>query len=454
MPETKNKDLQAYRDCIERMNAKHAILMIGGKCAVMNEIIDPAFNRPDVTFSGLADLRNFYSANKIKVPYDNGTTSLKSIASAWLEHPQRRQYNGIVFSPGADVDGFYNLWRGFAVQPRQGIWDRTREHIYDVICGGSDLLYDYLIAWMADIVTRADIGFGEKPGVAVVMRGGRGAGKGTFAQAFGGIFGNHFLHVTSPTQFIGRFNQHLKDCLVLFADEAFWAGDKTGEGILKALITEKTTQVEQKGKDAFTVVNHVNLIIASNNDWIVPAGMDERRFFVLEVKNDRQQDHAYFDAIHHELEYGGREAMLYDLLAMKPGEVSLKDVPQTEGLVEQKLLSADSVTEFWHSRLCEGTQLKADRVWSLYVETAKLHGAYVAHCQDRRFTRIEGSEQFSKKLRKLCPHLGLESPGITGPRYIRIEGSRRYALEFPDLAQCRTKFEQAMRYPVQWPEED
>src|SRR5208283_5935764 len=53
MPETKNKDLQAYRDCIERMNAEHAILMLGGKCVVINEVIDPAFNRPDVTFSGL-----------------------------------------------------------------------------------------------------------------------------------------------------------------------------------------------------------------------------------------------------------------------------------------------------------------------------------------------------------------------------------------------------------------
>ena len=41
----------------------------------------------------------------------------------------------------------------------------------------------------------------------------------------------------------------MRDKLVVYADEAFWAGDKKAEGVLKAMITEDTIQIEMKGKD-------------------------------------------------------------------------------------------------------------------------------------------------------------------------------------------------------------
>lgn len=300
---------------------------------------------------------------------------------------------------------------------------------------------------MADIAQRAQNPRGEKPGVAVVMKGGRGAGKGTFAQAIGGIFGSHFLHVTSPNQFIGRFNQHLKDCLVLFADEAFWAGDKTGEGILKALITEPTIRVEPKGKDSFSVKNHVSIIMASNNDWVIPAGLDERRFFVLEVSNDRRQDHEYFKALHDEMNNGGREAMLDDLLNVDLSNANLRDVPQTTGLFEQKLLSSDSVTKFWFSRLQNGAQLREDRSWASFTETQKLYDEYVRYAQNLKVTRVEDDALFSRTIRRLCPR-------IRGPRRFTVLGKRVNAIEFPRLVECREDFEHASKCPIQWGDDE
>jgi hypothetical protein len=37
--------------------------------------------------------------------------------------------------------------------------------------------------------------------------------------------------------------------MLLFADEAFWAGDRKGEGALKRMVTEPTLFIEQKGID-------------------------------------------------------------------------------------------------------------------------------------------------------------------------------------------------------------
>jgi hypothetical protein len=60
------------------------------------------------------------------------------------------------------------------------------------------------------------------------MRGGRGTGKGMFVRAFGSIFGQHFTHISHSKHLTGNFNAHLEDCVVLFVDEGFWAGDKQG----------------------------------------------------------------------------------------------------------------------------------------------------------------------------------------------------------------------------------
>jgi hypothetical protein len=51
------------------------------------------------------------------------------------------------------------------------------------------------------------------------------------------------LHITNPTHLVHRFNQHLKDAIVVFVDEGLWAGDKTAEGVLKVMITEKYLEV-------------------------------------------------------------------------------------------------------------------------------------------------------------------------------------------------------------------
>lgn len=426
---------------IQEMNAKHAVILIGGKCQIMNEFKDPTTGRDEISFSGISDIKNFYATDLVQIPTEKGS-KLISIAQLWLQSPERRQYSGIGFGPGKEIPGFYNLWKGFAVEPRPGRWDRNREHIYEIICNSSDVYDDYLLDWMARIVQ--DPG-GIRPGVAIVMKGGRGTGKGSFGQFFGGLLGTHFLHLTSTNQVFGRFNFHFKDCLFAFIDEGFWAGDRASEGFLKALVTEPTIRVEPKGCDSFSVPNYVNLLIASNNEWIIPAGLDERRFFVLEVSSARQRDHEYFKTLHEEMNNGGREALLYDLLQRDISDSNLRRVPQTCGLLEQKLLSADSVTKFWCSRLFEGSQLRREDEWQTVVATQRLYDDYVAYVKNLGFTRVEDDALFSRTLRKICP-------GVRGPKRITDHVSRKRSrcLEFQPLEVCRAEFEGAMGGPIEW----
>jgi hypothetical protein len=138
-------------------------------------------------------------------------------------------------------------------------------------------------------------------------------------------------------------------------DEGFWAGDKSAEGVLKALITEPTIMIERKGVDARSASNYIRFIMASNNAWVVPAGFGERRFAVLDVGKEHKEDRPYFAAIETQLANGGLAALLHyllhevDLAALKAEGIDPTVIPQTPALLEQKLRSMKPEEQWWVS---------------------------------------------------------------------------------------------------------
>ncbi len=338
-------DREEMRSLVQRLNSKHAVVMVGGKCLIANEEFDPSFGYENITFSTESDFIRRY-ANRLV-----GRGKAKnSEGRAWLSHPDRRQYDGMVFAPGQEVSGYLNLDRGFAVTPEPGNCSLFLDHIRNNLCRGDEKLSDYLLAWMADCVQNRS----RRPGVSVVLRGRQGTGKGIFCSQFGALFGRHFIQISQAAHLTGNFNSHLKDKLVVHADETFWAGDKKAEGVLKSLITEDTIQIEMKGKDLVTFKNYMRLIVSSNNDWVVPAGSEERRFFVLDVSEARMQDRAYFASIISEMDNGGREALLDYLLDYEPYGIDVGQPPRTLALMDQKVHSYSSVQSWWYERLMGG----------------------------------------------------------------------------------------------------
>ena len=291
-------------EAIAELNEIHAVIRLGGKTLVMNETVDPLSGRLDVTFSTVTDFNHFYKNKKVEVPDGKGTKWVPK-SSVWMESPKRREYEGLVFAPSRDVNdvpGYYNLWRGLAVTPKQGNWSKFRHHIKTNICSNDEEVYQYVLTWLADLVQ--DPG-GQRPGTAIVLRGNQGVGKGVFVDHIGQLIEPHFLHISNQQHLVGNFNSHLKDALLVFCDEAYYAGSKKDAGVLKALITEKYHLIEPKGKDPFRVDNHVRLIVASNSRWVIPAGSKERRFLVLDIGENHLQDREYFKAVCEQMKDGG-----------------------------------------------------------------------------------------------------------------------------------------------------
>ena len=446
--QTANDDL--YINLVREMNKKHAVIQIGGKCSVLQEVTDPVFLRPDIALLSPQDLRNFYANKKIQDPDKPGKET--TLAKYWFEHPDRREYAGLVFDPSKKAGPeYYNLWRGFAVEPKPGDWTLFKEFIYEIIADGKQSIGDWIIAWLARILQ--DPG-GDRPGTAVVLRGGQGTGKGTFVNVFGQILGKHFLQIAQAGQITGRFNHHLKDVVLAFVDEGFWAGDKQAEGAIKNLITEPFITVEQKGKDIIRVKNNVNLIMASNNDWVIPAGLDERRFFVLDISESHKQDTAYFKPIRSQMANGGLEAMFHDLLSMDISGVDLRTFEQTAGLFEQKLFSMDTVQKYWFERLSEGAMRPislgthryskyAPDDWSGEINTVDQFNDYIAFAERLKDRYPLCEQQFGLSLSKMCS-------GITKRRMRLDGGCRAYFRIFPPLEQCRVEFCKLLKMDISW----
>ncbi len=384
----------------------------------------------------------------------SGRNAIK-LGRAWLEHEDRREYDGVVFSPKSAPANFYNTWQGFAVQPVEGDCSLYLDHVRKVIASGDERLADYVLDFMADAVQNPSV----RPGVALVLRGDQGVGKGIFVKYFAKLFGPHYAQVSNPRHFLGNFNGLLDGKLLLFCDEAFWAGDKKGEGLLKALVTEDTIPIERKYRDVKSQKNFLRLIVASNSEWVVPAMANERRFCVMDVSDIHRQDTAYFAAIATKMENGGLEALMYILMNRDISGKDLRKFPQTSALYDQKLHSFSPVQAGWYDCLYKGyigssSDWVGNPVWKESVRTEEVFNSLTEAAQRRGIKYRGGLPQLGKDLRRLAPQVR-KVRGSLLPVEAATPGyrERQYKYEFPPLQDCREHFDQLMGVQTDWPKE-
>jgi len=425
---------------IANMNKKYAVVPVGNKVAIMSETIDPTGGEVFLQLFKRADLQLLHSNQFVSV----GKKEI-CIADYWITHPYRRGYQGIVFDPTCTPEHYYNLFRGFPIKPAEGDCSLYLIHIRDNICCGDKHLFNYVICWMADAIQNP----AKRPGVALVLRGQEGVGKGVFASEFGKLFGVHFVAIYHGHHLTGHFNAHMEGKLLMFADEAFWAGEKASVGILKSLITEDHLMLERKGFDAIKVRNSIRLILASNNDWIVPAGVEARRFLVLDVSNAQRRNTTYFKAILNEMENGGREALMKLLLAVPLGNMDLRTVPQTQALFDNKVHSFEPIERWWYEALVRG-EINPFLHWPAEIPCADIYSEFLndRKLQNDRYRPDES--ELGRKLKKLTDGKIAKIRKRDDPGKQFGQKDRRHFYVLPSLKDCRSIFSKVLNFDIEW----
>lgn len=429
---------------MDAMNAEWAVVLMGSKAVILREQPDaPIEDRMRII--SLDAFRAWYLNRFTQRRDKDGDIKVMTHATAWLHDRKRRQYAGIEFVPGAGgalTQGYYNLWRGFSVEPREGgSFAIFRDHLMTNVCHGDTALYRWVMGWFAHIIQKPR----ERVGTALVLRGAMGSGKSKVGEVFGSLIQSHYFMVDDPRYVTGQFNAHMASCLLLQAEEAVWAGDKAAEGRLKGLVTSKFQMIEQKGIDPIRLDNFVRLIMTSNEDWVVPAGKDERRFCVLDVAPNVAQNHHYFAEMDRELNEGGREALLAHLLAFDLSSINLRQIPLTAALLEQKVRSLDSVDGWWLQRLMDGAPTRATTGWPVTVAKEALFDDYIAYSDKIGIKRRSMESEMGMKMAKLLPGLRESRPWDDDVQ------KRRRHIHLPSLDEARAAFDAAMNQPTDWP---
>lgn len=445
-------ELSLADQAVADLNRRHAYVLLGGSGAVLSE-------RPDgAEFLKLDAFRAYY-ANQL-VPVESvdkqgrEATKWVPVADVWLRHRERRTFEGIEFAPGGARDGWYNLWRGFAVDqlPGMGVFRaglrcrRLLSHVKYNVCRGDREQFRYFIRWCADMVQRP----GEKPGVAVSISGEKGTGKTKVIEALAALLGRHALSVSQPEHLLGRFNGHQAQALLVAAEESFWAGDKKAEGALKHLITSASVVVERKGADAVEMRSLTRFVFVGNAEWIFPATADERRLFALTCGNRRQRDYAYFRAIDDQLYGAGRRqhapgtkapglrALLTFLWALDLSRFEIRSIPETTGLREQRAATLEPHEQFFLDCLNNqeiggvpwtecGMRFSKQALYEVFADSVRVHG--------RRFIVSQ-------------PHFGRWIKRVFGWPTRRIDSEPR-VWDIPGWSEARKAFEMGTKVPIE-----
>jgi hypothetical protein len=426
-------------------NQHFAVVQVGNRVAILREYLDDD-DRPTFALLGVDAFKTWQENDFIELPNKHGEPQKVAAALLWLKSPTRREYNGIVFKPGKATPHYYNLWRGFAVVPSEaGSCALFKAHLLDNVCQGNEELFRWVFGWFAHIIQHP----ADKCGTALVLRGKQGVGKTIVGKTIGRLIGDriHYLKVASPRFVTGRFNAHLEGILLFHCDEAFWAGDHAAEGLIKDLITGEDHPIERKGIEVTVVDNYVRVLISGNEDWLVPAGLDERRFAVIDVGEAHQQDTPYFKAITKELEAGGYERLMHELLSFDLSQVELRVIPKTEALLDQKMEALKPEQSWWFNTLETGQLPYSKDLLPNRCVREVLFDSCKEHSQQTGVKRRALDTKLGKFLKRVVPGLTAHQVTYRG-RVVRI-------YTFPSLADCRAAFAHELRQELRWdgPEE-
>lgn len=435
---------------VEELNREYGLVLVGSKAVILCErATGPIEDR--MKLISIEAFKSWLQNTYTETQGPDGKVKGTTFALRWLAHPKRRQFSGIEFFPNPDgaqaTAGYLNLWRGFSVEPvaKPGAYAIFRDHLLNNVCDGDEKLYLWVFGWFAHMMQKPR----ERIGTALVLRGRMGTGKTKLGEVCGSIISAHYFAVDDPRYVTGQFNAHMAACILLQAEEAVWAGDKAAEGRLKGLVTSKFQMIEAKGIDPIRIDNHVRLLMTSNEDWVVPAGKDERRFCVLDVNPRCAQNTDYFKEMDEELEKGGRAALLHDLLTFDLSRVDLRRIPRTKALLEQKMRSLDSVDSWFMERLIAGTTTANCKTWQSVIVIKTWHEDYLLQAEKVGVRRKSEQTAFGIRMNKLIPGLIRKKVSVETSPGVK---ERVWCYELPPLEVCRAAMVDDMGQDIDWGE--
>ena len=252
-------------------------------------------------------------------------------------------------------------------------------HIKEVICVDDEVLYEYILNWIAYILQHP----GLKNGTALVLTGKEGAGKNAFTDVISELLKPYSnRNVSNVDHIVGKFNATLENMKLIVCNELSSAESNKylNSDALKTVITENKIDINQKNMPVRTAENLCNLIFLSNNFDPIRISQMDRRYVITEVSAKHVGDIAYFDALFDSFQQPSFYDELYtffmkrDISGYKPNVI-----PETAAKREIKELTKSSYQLFYERYYRDFVDgYPCDQAYRAYKEYAQENGFSIA----------------------------------------------------------------------------
>lgn len=449
---------------LQEYNDRFAVVSIEGKFRIADTDVFPG---EPPTFYMKDDFLNIMGTDMSDVCNDAGKPIPK--ARVWLANARRRTYRNVDFVPGAEESDILNLWTGWGVQPSaEGSCQAWLGLLHNVVCGGNEMLTNWMLHWLANIVREPT----EKSLTAPVIIGVEGAGKSLMLSYFGQILGRRgYTVITNEEHVYGRFNKHLATTLLLHSEEALYGGEKKHAGIIRSLVTDEYRIYEQKGIDAQQVRNYLRLVLTSNELHAAPAKPGDRRYTVISME-DRKASERLVKQVLGEKRNGGPAVLFQYLLDLDYDPNIPRINIKNDALRGLKETNMTAIEKWWHEALTRGTVLPDYLAWATQpereawpeiVSSAALHASMMIYIQAHGTRLVPNATLLALNLNKFLggfklrrSHRNFDDPMADGiPMPARNLGQRHHSVvNMPNIEICRKQFDIYLGQQLEWPEED
>jgi len=340
----------AQSDWVSEMNERRAVVRMGGDVQIMDFLTPNPIGQSGAHCAKpmrISTLKALLAGQFVEA----GEGKSLPKANAWLNHPNRRQYEGVAYAPGEKLSPkVLNLWQGFPVEPIVGNISPWNKLLSGLI--PDPALSAWIVNWLAWRVQNLD----KVPGTVLIFRGNKGTGKNSLFEPVIAFFGDHAMVADDPELIIGRFNWHLMTQSFVVLDEAVFAGDRRQADKLKSRITATQMVFEQKGMTPVTGINRCAYVMLTNHEHVWQATLDERRAVVVNVADKLRGNFDFWTPYYEWCKTTGPASLLHHLLSLDVTTFNPRQIPAGTAIEDQIALTAlrDPATAWWHQCLSEG----------------------------------------------------------------------------------------------------
>jgi len=299
------------------------------------------------------------SKNQMVISYEHhnyGTISKpKKFIDTWINcNNNIRCYEDMEVYPNPKFcpKNIFNMWRPFRCDTfttsyTQNIDGRNfiLNHI-KILCKNEEIVNDYFIKWIAQMIQYPEI-----KTIMITFISLEGSGKGTLIKLLKLMLGfNKIMETSNPSRDVwGDFNGAMATSFLVNLNELSKKDTMEAEGKIKALITDSTLCINNKGVNQFTIQSYHRFLGSTNDvNGGIKTHVGDRRNLMIRCSDEKKGDIEYFNQLNSYLDDENVIRTIFEYFKSIPNmdEFNKIPVPQTEYQTNLKEMSRSAIEQW------------------------------------------------------------------------------------------------------------